>query len=55
MVFISFIVTEILNSIDRPNPTRLFRLNQLSNRAHISAPASHKPKFCKYVKEIEIA
>ena len=55
MVFISLMVPEILNSIDRPNPTRWFRLNQWSNRAHIAAPASQKPKFCNYEKKLEIA
>ena len=55
MVFISLMVPEILNSIDRPNPTRWFRLNQWSNRAHIAAPASQKPKFCNNEKKFEIA
>ena len=55
MVFISLMVPEILNSIDRPNPTRWFRLNQWSNRAHIAAPVSQKPKFCNNEKKFEIA
>ena len=55
MVFISFMVPEIVNSIDRPNPSRWFRLNQWLNRAHNAAPASQKLKFCNYEKKFEIA
>ena len=55
MVFISLMVPEISNSIDRPNPTRWFRLNQWSNRAQNTAPASQKPKFCNNEKKFEIA
>ena len=55
MFSISLMVPEILNSIDRPNPTRWFRLNQWSNRAHIAAPVSQKPKFYNNEKKIEIS
>ena len=48
-------VPEILYSIDRSNLTKWFRLNQWSNRAHITAPASQKPKFCNNEKKFEIA
>ena len=48
-------VSKIFYSIDRSNLTKWFRLNQWSNRAHITAPASQKPKFCNYEKKFEIA
>ena len=48
-------VSKIFYSIDRSNLTKWFRLNQWSNRAHITAPASQKPKFCNYEKQFEIA
>ena len=48
-------VPKIFYSIDRSNLTKWFRLNQWSNRAHITAPASQKPKFCNYEKKFEIA
>ena len=38
-------VPKIFYSTNRSNLTEWFRLNQWSNRAHIAAPVSQKPKF----------